>query len=490
MTRARALGLAVAIAIVVLALLATRPGGVGPAPQPRGPRIQAVSGPGRAVPTALLGINGEAILNRTTWADPGFLAAVSDLRPQSIRVFGGTPANFWNWRTGTYVHSPLIPGSLAALRAHIKVSLAGWARIVHAGGASPVFDLNMFTSDLASQLAMLHAAARAGLPVRYVELGNELYMPQYASRFRNGSDYGRACTRWIAAIHRAFPGVAVAADAYPGSDSGSGPVDAREADWNAELLGTLHGASALTLHAYFVSGLGPGASLASPLAAERLLKAPGRRWAALERLMAGLPAGLPVWVTEWNLFDTVARVHGTWAQGLAVADFGLDLATAPRVVQSDYETLVDSAPFGALFGSTAGLQLSPVGGTSSASFRAVRDPAPATPLFGLSTGGVAMRALLGAAAGAKLARTLSFGSAPVAGAAFGGPQGFSALILNLSDRPYTLSLPKLLRGLRYAEWWGRPITLVAGATSLHEGVGTTAARFGLEPFSLLQIGGR
>lgn len=490
MTRGRALGLAVAVAVVVLALLATRPGGIGPAPQPKGPRIQALSGPARPVPPALLGINGEAILNRTTWADPGFLSTVSDLRPQSIRVFGGTPANFWNWRTGTYVHSNLIPRSLAALRAHVRVTLAGWGRVVRAAGATPVFDLNMFTSDLASQLAMLRAAARSGLPVRYVELGNELYMPQYASRFPSGADYGRACTRWIAAIRRAFPGVAVAADAYPGSDTNSGPVDAREADWNAELLGTLRGASALTLHAYFVSGLGPGASLASPHAAERLLSAPARRWAALQRLIARLPTGLPVWVTEWNLFDTVARVHGTWAQGLAVADFGLDLATAPRIVQSDYETLVDSAPFGAIFGSTAGLQLSPVGTGATASFRAVRDPAPTTPLFGLSTGGVAMRALLAAAAGAKLTRAFGFGSAPVAGAAFGGPQGFSALILNLSDRPYSLSVPKLLRGLRYTEWWGRPITLVAGAGSLHEGVGKTAATFGLEPFSLLQIGGR
>jgi hypothetical protein len=482
----RAIAIALLIAIILTVALTARSGGPGPAPMPKGAPLHAVVGPSRALGPALLGIDGEAIIGRGVWANPQFLSAVAALHPEAIRVFGGTPANFWNWRTGTYVRSPRVPGSLSALRAHIRVTLADWARLVRAAGATPVFDLNMVTSNLSSQLAMLRAARRLGLPVSHVELGNELYMPQYAFRFRDGAEYGRVSSRWIAAVRRAFPGVAVAADAYPGRDRNTGTVYARELRWNSELLRSLRGASALSLHAYFTAGLGPSASLASAAAAETLLRAPARRWAALARLMARFPARLNVWITEWNLFDTVARVHGTWAQGLAVARFGLDLMSAPRVVQSDYETLVDSAPFGAIFGSATGLQLSGSGG----GFRAVIARAPTTPLFGLATGGVAMRALLGALAGANVSRPLSFGSAPARGIAFGGKNGFSAVLVNLSDRPFSLSVPLLLRGLRYTEWWGRPITLVAGTASLHTGTGTTTASFGLEPFSLLQIGGR
>lgn len=493
MSRGRALGLAAVVAAALVIVLASRlggPGGLGPAPMPKGPLLHPVAAAGRALPPALLGINGEAIISRDTWSSPQFLSAVAGLHAQALRVFGGTPADYWDWRTGTYVHSPHVPGSLSELRSHIRVTLADWARVVHVTGDAPVFDLNLLTSTLSSQLAMLRAAQRLGMPIRYVELGNELYMPAYAWRFPTGADYGRVSTRWIAAIRRAFPGVKIAADAYPGADLNSGPLDAREARWNAELLETLRGASALTLHAYFTSGLGPNASLASTASAEQLLRAPARRWAALSRLIAGLPTRLPVWVTEWNLFDTVARVHGSWAQGLAVAEFGLDLATASRVAQSDYETLVDSAPFGAIFGSTAGLQLSAVGTGASASFRAVHDSVPATPLYGLATGGVAMHALLEAAAGATVVRTLEFGSAPVRGAVFGGSRGFAAVLVNLSDRPYTFPVPAPLRHRRYTEWWGRPITLVAGAASLRRGTGRTGSRFGLEPFSLLEIGGR
>jgi hypothetical protein len=281
--------------------------------------------------------------------------------------------------------------------------------------------------------------------------------------------------------------VLVAADAYPGRDSSSSIVDTRERRWNSEMLGTLRGETALSLHAYFASGLGPRASLASPAAAEKMLRAPMRRWVRLARLIARLPPRLPVWVTEWNLFDTVARVHGTWAQGLAVAAFGLDLLSAPRVTQTDYETLVDSAPFGAIFGSTAGLELSHGDGGAGVAFRAVVAHAPTTPLFGLATGGVAMQALLGALAGSTVSRTISFGRAPVHGIAFAGTTGFGALIVNLSDRPFLLSVPLFLRGLPYTERSARPVTLVAGIASLRNQTGTTTGTFELLPFSLLEM---
>jgi hypothetical protein len=184
----------------------------------------------------------------------------------------------------------------------------------------------------------------------------------------------------------------------------------------------------------------------------------------------------------------VARVHGTWAQGLAVAVFGLDLLSSPRVDQSDYETLVDSAPFGALFGSTDGLNLGGPGGGTGLTFRAVDAQAPATPLFGLAAGGVAMRALLGALSGARSLRPINFGSTSVQGMVAGGPTGFAEVIVNLSRKPFAITLPAPLRGLPYTERAAAPITLVAGLTSLREYAGTTGTALELEPFSLVAIG--
>jgi len=279
--------------------------------------LTGVLGPIRTVPTGLLGFNGEAVTGSAgLWSDPRFVAAVAALHPEAIRVFGGTPANYWNWRTGTYDHSALVPENLSRLRRHVHVTLSDWARIVRAADATPVFDLNLLTSDLRSQLAMLRAARRLGMPVRDVELGNELYLPVYAHRFRDGAAYGRVASRWIAAIKRRFPGVSVAADAYAGRDTNSTTVDGRELHWNSGMLSTLRGEAALSMHSYFASGLGPRASLASPKAAEAMLTSPVHRFIALARLLAGLHTKARIWVTEWNLFDTVARVHETWPSPL------------------------------------------------------------------------------------------------------------------------------------------------------------------------------
>jgi hypothetical protein len=361
------------------------------------------------------------------------------------------------------------------------VRLADWARIIRATGAIPVFDLNLLTSDLASQLAMLGAARRLGMPITEVELGNELYLPQYAGRFPDGGAYGRVATRWIHAIARRFPGVRAAADAFPGSDTNTGRTDARERAWNVRLLRALRGAAALSFHAYFSSGLAAGATAASAPSARVVLRAAARRWAALSPVIAGLPPGLEAWVTEWNLFDTRARVHGTWAQGLAVAAFGLELITAPRVTQADYHALVNNDKFGALF------DLGGQGGRGLVERTASGRPSR----FGLYPGGVAMQALLAALVGARSVRALSFGagdSRQVGGALFTGAQGTSGVMVNESAGAASVVLPSPLVGQPYVERWAAPGTPVLGLRTLRARSGSTTATMRLEPFSLVHIG--
>jgi hypothetical protein len=435
----------------------------GPPPLSSTP-VRGTLGPARTLPPGFLGFNGEAITGPGVWSSPSFARAVAGLRPQAIRVFGGTPADYWDWRAGTYVSSPQVPAPLAALRPRIKLTIAGWASLVHAAGAAPLFDLNLVTSDLGSQLAMLRAASAAGMPVRAVELGNELYMPQYSSLFRDGAAYGRAATRWVAAIKAAFPGVMVAVDAYPGTDGNDATPNSRERRWNGELLATVRGEDALTLHAYFASGLHPGGAPASGDQAEVMLSQPGRRLLAIARLVAGLPTRLPLWVTEWNLYDPRTHAAQTWAQGLAVATFGLDLIATPRVTQADYHALVSSAPFGAL-----------------------RDPA-GTPSFPLSAGGLAMQTLLAALGQAQAARPLGFGAEPVGGVELaGGGRAAGAVIVNLTAQPAPIELPAELRGRPYVERHAPPATVVTGSQSVPEDSGVTGATMTLPPFSLLRI---
>ena len=109
----------------------------------------------------------------------------------------------------------------------IPIHLSDWAQLVSAANAQPVFDLNVVTSNLSNQLAMLHRAEDLGMPILRVELGNEVYLntPVLVRRFPTPQAYGRTATRWIHAIKRNFPHAQVA---VTGRDSQAAPKNHRK----------------------------------------------------------------------------------------------------------------------------------------------------------------------------------------------------------------------------------------------------------------------
>lgn len=85
---------------------------------------------------------------------------------------------------------------------------------------------------------MLMAAHRSHkLPIKYVELGNELYLlrADYAHYFPTAKDYGKVVAADVKALHRAFPRVLVAA--VGSADNGS----RRAAGWNSGMLSETKG---------------------------------------------------------------------------------------------------------------------------------------------------------------------------------------------------------------------------------------------------------
>jgi hypothetical protein len=83
--------------------------------------------------------------------------------------------------------------------------------------------------------------------VKYVELGNEFCLSDadYVSAFPAARDYGKAVAADVKALHKAFPGVLVAAVGSLGTSS------ARAAGWNAGMLKEATGGGkpeAVTLH--------------------------------------------------------------------------------------------------------------------------------------------------------------------------------------------------------------------------------------------------
>ncbi|HEV3227983.1 MAG TPA: hypothetical protein VGY97_00810, partial [Solirubrobacteraceae bacterium] len=287
--------------------------------------------------------------------------------------------------------------------------------------------------------------------------------------------------------------------------------------WNEGLAATVRGAAALAFHPYFRSGLSAPVLPRAGATAGAVLGAPARRWSATRAELAQLPPGTRAWMTEWNLFDRQVPVHGTWAQGLAVAAFGLDLLSDPRVTTAENHALVGSAPFGAIFTDVNGLSFGPLAGgagTGARGARSGRPPVaraggftvldrqpPATVPFTLSASGVAMSQLLLAARGADRAQTLSVSAGTAGGAGrplslpggapaqqgelFSGPgvpgrRAVSgrreALLINLDARPVRAQVRGIAAGGdSFEQLWGDPALAVTGPGSLHRRGGRLAA---------------
>jgi hypothetical protein len=460
--------------------------------------VTTVSAP-RALPADFLGFNAEALTAPGgLWSRPRFRRAVAALRPEALRLFGGTTANFWDWRAATFTAGPLVPAALSKARAGVRITLAEWARLVRSAGATPIYDLNLVTSTLAQQLAMLKSARALGLAVTRAELGNELYLRRYSHRFGSGADYGRVATRWISTLKAAFPELRIAVPAWlPG---GLQQPDARARSWDASMLTTLRGEDALAFHPYFASGLQGGARLADSGAPAIMLAAPARAFELLRGAgLDSLPAGVVAWVTEFNLFDRRAPVHGTWGQGLDVAAFVLALLGDTRIDQVDEHALVYSAPFAALFTDRSGLDFgapdrAQAAGTRSGFRSPVRAPIVTTP-YATSASGTAMGQLLQAMRGQGSAAQLAFtqpSGAPapeVQGTLLGSAMRPTAVLINLQARRVSVRLPSELTAAPFHALSASPGAVVTGPGSLRRESGRVRAGvLRLAPYSLVRLG--
>jgi hypothetical protein len=336
------------------------------------------------IPTAFAGFNAPFWRNSWQALSPELRQAAASLGPGALRVFGGATANYWNWRTGTFFDKAGVPPGLrAASHEMTPIFLSDWADLLRETSSEPVFDLNVVTSSLSDQLAMLRAARDLGMPIRRIELGNEIYLDTrvFVRRFRTPKAYGRTATRWIRAIKREFPNAQVAAVGR----ASQGSSHRRQAGWTRKVLKTLRGEDALTFHTYWsssprrLSGKALSAVFAEPIRRVAGLQSKGFRQ---------LPRGVDLWLTEWTVRPNHA-MRGTWAHGLSDAEYVLGLLGERRVRQEDLHALVLRAPDGALFANSEGFGSQP----STVPFARTAVGAAFGELYPLMSGGPRVRRL-------------------------------------------------------------------------------------------------
>ncbi|MRH90815.1 hypothetical protein GFY24_25820 [Nocardia sp. SYP-A9097] len=409
------------------------------------------------------GVNGARIIsaqNARQWHDPAFRDALAAARPGLLRVQGGTTSQWIDWRTGLFQEGD--GGEFAARNdGRPPLLLSDWAELVRHTGATPVFDLNVAHSTIDDQLDMLREARRLGMPVRYVELGNELWisMRPYTELYPTGADYARVMNEWIAVIRREFPQARIGVAGV--DDSGMfALMGERATSWNGLLFSTIRDADAVTLHPYWI---------VDPVAADIGSTAGGGAvaWARLaEHVLPQVPAGMEVWYTEYNQMGREAAPplsllpapQQTWAVGLSVAAFTLRTLQDPRTGMAVMHCALNGAPAV----DTGG------GGTTNQALHAlISDGSGGSELFGRTALHRALSPIYASMADGTEVRALRLDAAVQTPAAlitpaYVGPAELftgvelaaggrtTAVLVNASDRALRITLPPSLIGARDA----------------------------------------
>lgn len=448
-------------------------------------------------------------LRVTDWSDPNFVRAVNRLKPSMIRFPGGTVANYWDWHHGGLIEAFREGKDDFFYSFSVKDSqfndgtLRNFRQGLDLTNTEPVLVLNMSTSDLESQLEMLRTAKEEGLPIKYIELGNELYIDVEDNReiFPQPKDYAERASEWISAIKAEFPQAKIAVVGVIPSPKKPERLQA----WNQSLIPqTLSKADAIVLHIYAGHALGKKADnrqtypFFDPADTKIILGQPFVKWQRVRDYpqFQLLPSDRQIWITEYNLFEDIfygdgkgkkPKVMGSWAHGLFAITMSLLFLEESRVEFICNHQLINNFNFGSILPKTNSF-IDPVTGL------ALAEP------YSLSASGSALSMFGNAIDGMNQATAIEFDDAHTAlghnefeyptlyGWKFTNQKQQNSLILNLSNRYKTIEISSLIdRNARYETIFGSPRDLIAKPGTLKQKTGRANRTMILPPYSVTKI---
>lgn len=395
----------------------------------------------RGIPNYGFNLNA---LTKTT-INNSFVDSIYKMKPAFLRYPGGTVSQYWDWQNGRVEDDSLwTNGSLAdnfnftttnAPKYDLE-DLFLWKNYLE---IEPVYCLNVLTRSIEDQMDMLRAADSIGLPVNYVELGNELYFPttDFVNAYPTAADYGQAMAIWIDSIKLTFPNakIAVVGATEAATSLGGSPSPTRVQQWNDQILPYVGNAKAFTFHAYYpVNTTAANPQILDALAAPF-------RYHPLDIGYGpdSISNDFEIWYTEFNITDnnTNPVTASSWVHGLQAATMLLLYLEEGKISTMLNQQVAGDASVAALDSYLS------YGDTSSNR---------------LTSTGNAMRLLFKSMGGRISATSLNFTNNPTltgAGASYPGLLGWefalnasskNLLMLNLSGQDITLEIAELLSG--------------------------------------------
>lgn len=183
---------------------------------------------------ALIGFNMRWI--DTPELDTKLLKYIDSLKPNLMRYPGGTLAHKWNWETGK--STPNWPSHTVHLIDDVK-------KLSDGANTEIIFVLDIVNSSIENQLEMLLAA---NVPVKYIEMGNELYADHYETIFPNGKSYADTINKWTPVLKQQYPNAKIGVSMI-GRTAGND----RKNNWNNEIHTNLNVAIDAYIYHIYVS---------------------------------------------------------------------------------------------------------------------------------------------------------------------------------------------------------------------------------------------
>src|ERR1043165_1187666 len=315
-----------------------------------------------------LGYNGQStVRNGESWVEPNLKGNVPVLKPKVLRYPAGGIGNFWDWKRGWFIDAPYLPSTFSGLTRQPNY-LENFKIVMDSCHADAVLMLNMVTSNLQYQLAMLRHADSIGIPVKFVELGNEFFLSaddedadpstRYVdSVFHYVRTYALMANIWIDSIHHYFPNAKVAVQGCFEKN-----LKPKRVKWNDSMNILLnHHEDAWSIHTYFGSAWADSTETTADKQVETTdeipdwMYQPYKMWSTLvNTTLYKVPTGKDIWITEYNMTDHDRPVHGTWGHGLYLPLQTMQFLNDPRIKLLTCHAMDGSALYGQYFFATNG----------------------------------------------------------------------------------------------------------------------------------------
>jgi hypothetical protein len=298
-------------------------------------------------------------MTKPAWTNQRFLDSLKTLHLEIIRYPGGTESQYFDWQTGRslpavlWSNGSLLNHSYIGTVPHVSYPLSELLYFYQQTGIKPIFCLNLLTKNLNNQIQLLQTADALGIPVEYIELGNELYFTaqDFVNKYPNPIDYVLDIkNNWIPQISNLFPQAKIAViGGYNGlTDLHGNSIPARISSWNDNVFNQNLSANAITFHYYFP----PNTTTLSNPNITQALAAPFRHWTTLKsNTVDHVTNGMECWITEYNLNDgnqNTYAIASSWTHGLFTASLFSLMLEEPKIKMLLNHQITGSPSFASL----------------------------------------------------------------------------------------------------------------------------------------------